>query len=86
MHPSSPLIPNVIDASLFADDDGTVYFLSQNGLIAPMNSSMTGLAATPQLLTAANGQPVGFEGVFLAKINGRYILDCAISTMATTTV
>ena len=43
--PDGPLTPN-IDASLLADDDGKVYFVWQNGMIARMKDDMTGLART----------------------------------------
>jgi len=66
-----------IDASLFQDDDGKVYFLHQNGLIARMNDKMTGLAEEPHLLKPANHEDVGFEGTFLTKYQGKYVLICA---------
>lgn len=66
-----------IDASLFLDDDGKVYFLYQNGKIARMKDDMSGLAENPKMLLLANGKPLGFEGVSLFKSNGRYHLLCA---------
>jgi xylan 1,4-beta-xylosidase len=66
-----------IDASLFADDDGKVYFVWQNGKIARMKDDMSGLAEEPRVLKPANAPQVGFEGAFLEKINGRYHLICA---------
>ncbi len=66
-----------IDASLFADDDGKVYFLWQNGMIARMKDDMSGLAEKPRLLKPSNAKHVGFEGAAMAKINGRYHLICA---------
>jgi len=63
-----------IDASLFADDDGKVYFLWQNGKIARMKDDMSGFAEEPRLLKPANGPHIGFEAAFLTKINGRYHL------------
>ncbi len=68
-----------IDASLFQDDDGKIYFLYQNGMIARMNDNMTGLAEEPRLLKPSNHEDVGFEGAFLTKYNGRYVLLCAES-------
>jgi beta-xylosidase len=76
VHPEGPLAPN-IDASLFADDDGKVYFVWQNGMIARLNDEMNALAEEPRLLKPAGAQHVGFEGAFLTKINGRYTLICA---------
>jgi len=74
--PDGPLTAE-IDASLFRDDDGKVYFVHQNGKIARMKDDMTGLAGEPTLLTPANAGQVGFEGAFLFKANNRYYLSCA---------
>ena len=74
--PDGPLTGE-IDASLFADDDGAVYFLYQNGKIARMKDDLSGLAEKPRLLKPANAAHVGFEGAFLTKIDGRYTLVCA---------
>lgn len=71
--PDGPLTGE-IDASLFADDDGKVYFLWQNGKIARMKDDMSGFAEEPRLLKPTNGPHVGFEAAFLTKINGRYHL------------
>jgi xylan 1,4-beta-xylosidase len=74
-----PLTNGRIDASLFQDDDGKVYFIYQNGLLARMKDDMTGFAEEPRLLAPANNKQVGFEGAFLTKYNGKYILICAES-------
>jgi len=74
--PDGPLTPQ-IDASLFADDDGKVYFVYQNGKIARMKDDMTGLAEEPRQLAPANARQVGFEGAFITKIGKRYYLVCA---------
>ena len=74
-----PLTNGRIDASLFQDDDGKVYFVYQNGLLARMKDDMTGFAEEPKLLTPLNNYQVGFEGAFLTKYNGKYILICAES-------
>jgi xylan 1,4-beta-xylosidase len=66
-----------IDASLFCDDDGKVYFLWQNGMIARLKDDLSGLAEEPRHLKPANAGQVGFEGAFLTKIDGRYRLICA---------
>ena len=76
VHPQGPMTDK-IDASLFQDDDGKVYFVWQNGLIARMNDEMTGLAEKPRLLAPSNHKQVGFEGAYLTKIEGRYQLICA---------
>jgi beta-xylosidase len=74
--PDGPLTGE-IDASLFADDDGKVYFVWQNGKIARLKDDMSGLAEPPRLLKPAVAKHVGFEGAFLTKIAGRYHLICA---------
>lgn len=71
--PDGPLTSQ-IDASLFQDDDGRVYFLFQNGRIARMKDDMSGLAEKPRLLAPAGAKHVGFEGAFLAKVCGKYHL------------
>jgi xylan 1,4-beta-xylosidase len=76
VHPKNPLTDE-IDASLFADDDGKVYWVYQNGKIARLKDDMTGLAEKPRLLVPWNNGQVGFEGAFITKINGRYVLICA---------
>ena len=50
--PDGPLTDG-IDASLFADDDGKVYFVWQNGTIARLKDDMSGLAEKPRTLTPA---------------------------------
>ena len=74
--PDGPLTSE-IDASLFCDDDGKVYFVYQNGKIARMKDDMSGLAEAPKTLKPANAGQVGFEGAFIFKANGRYFLSCA---------
>ena len=86
-----------IDASLFQDDDGTVYFLWHSGKIAPLKPDMSGLASSHQWLRTAVSDEnpahhtglcakifgersfdhVGYEGMFLFKVNGIYYLSCA---------
>jgi len=76
VHPEKP-ITDKIDASLFEDDDGKVYFVWQNGLIARMNDEMTDLAEKPRLLKPSNYKHVGFEGAYVTKKDGKYHLICA---------
>jgi beta-xylosidase len=90
--PDAPLTPG-IDASLFQDDDGKVYFLSGSVMISLMNDDMSALVTKPVMLHTSvpdndiehhhPSRPctdmyhVGFEGVYLFKRNGRYYLSCA---------
>ena len=73
--PDGP-ITGEIDASLF-EDDGKVYLVWQNGKLARLKDDLSGLAESPRHLKPANAAQVGFEGAYLAKINGRYHLLCA---------
>ena len=66
-----------IDASLFRDDDGKVYFVYGSGKIARMTEDMTGLAEKPRLLKPRDYKHVGFEGAFLTKMGSKYVLVCA---------
>ena len=74
--PDLPLTDG-IDASLFEDDDGTVYFLWGGNNIARMKDDMSGLAEKPHLIGPKNRPFVGFEGISLFKTNGRYYLSGA---------
>jgi len=66
-----------IDSSLFQDDDGQVYFVWQDGKIARMKPDMTGFAEDPRKLLCSDGQRVGYEGAFIIKYKGKYILGAA---------
>jgi beta-xylosidase len=70
-------IANATDASLFADDDGKVYFVCTDGNIALMNDTMTRLVEPLRHLAPADAPRVGTEGAFLFKANGRYHLAVA---------
>jgi len=74
--PDAPLSTG-IDASLFQDDDGTVYSLYGGGWIAKMKPDMSGLAEPYRHITSASGREVGFEGVYLFKDHGFYNLCVA---------
>lgn len=66
-----------IDASLFQDDDGTVYLIYQNGYLARMKEDMSGLAEKPRKIATLGGHDIGFEGVSMFKANGYYYISCA---------
>ncbi len=66
-----------IDASLFQDDDGAVYFIWQNGKIWQMNDQLDGFVGQWQMLRPSNHDEVGFEGAFIYQINNRYYLGAA---------
>ena len=76
-----------VDASLFVDDDGAVYWVFGGGWIARMNETLTGLAEQPRLIEpqdtrkglSPGGQilQVGTGGAFLFKRDGTYHLLAA---------
>ncbi|MBA2941216.1 family 43 glycosylhydrolase [Paenibacillus sp. CGMCC 1.16610] len=66
-----------IDSSFFQDSDGEVYFVWQDGKIARMKKNMTGFAEEPRKLLCSDGQRVGYEGAFIVKYQGKYILGAA---------
>jgi beta-xylosidase len=71
-----------IDSSIFTDDDGTVYYLWQDGKIARMKDDMTGFAEPPCQMVQVEFDPEPYcEGVFMFKHNGFYNLCLAIWTM-----
>jgi beta-xylosidase len=63
-----------IDSSLFQDDDGAVYFLFQCTWLAKMKPDMSGLAAPPVHIGPAGRTTLGYEGSYLVKAHGKYVL------------
>jgi hypothetical protein len=74
VHPDGPMSPG-LDATLFQDDDGKVYFLWGGNSIVRMKDDMSGFAEEPRYVGTAEGGPVGFEGIFMFKIGGKYYLS-----------
>lgn len=86
-----------IDASLFQDDDGTVYFVWHCGEIRKMKPDMSGPAEPGRKLKLSVPDPdpthhsglcpkihgkdsfdhIGYEGVFLLKVGGTYLLTAS---------
>lgn len=63
----------LIDSSLFVDDDGSVYYLWQDGYISKMKDDMTGFAEEPHHLVRTEYDPEPYsEGVFMFKHEGVY--------------
>ncbi|WP_243347187.1 family 43 glycosylhydrolase [Parabacteroides sp. FAFU027] len=91
--PDGPIVNKGIDASLFQDDDGKVFFLWGDGMIAPMNKDLTSFAEKPTKIipsvidtvrehhyvqhSCKELDHVGFEAAFMFKKDGRYYLSCA---------
>ena len=92
-NPDAPMVNHSIDATLFQDDDGKVYFLWGNGMIALMNSDLTAFEGSPTRIIplaidsiaehhylpkhCKELDHVGFEAPFMFKKNGRYYFSCA---------
>jgi beta-xylosidase len=94
LQPNAPLTKG-IDASLFCDDDGSVWFAWGSGWYAKLNDDLTALASEPVEVSCnppdleplrhhgshcRNLTHVGFEGAFLFKANGKYHMACAERT------
>lgn len=62
-----------IDSGFFQDGD-TLYLIWQNGWIAPLSDDGREMLKEPVLLLPRDGQEVGYEGVGLIKVKGKYIL------------
>lgn len=91
--PDVPIVNKGIDASLFQDDDGKVYFLWGDGMIVQMNKELTAFAEKPVKLIPLVADTVvahhytqhsckeldhiGFEAAYMFKKYGRYYLSCA---------
>lgn len=69
-----PLLPTLIDSSLFQDDDGSVYYLWQARSLRKLNSQMNGFDGDMVELMTIEAEQVGYEGIFLRKIGKWYVL------------
>lgn len=65
-----------IDSGLF-EENGKLYLIWQNGLIAPLSEDGSEMTEEPVLLMPTDGQEVGYEGAGLIKVNGKYVLYAA---------
>jgi len=68
-----PMDTKGIDAHLFQDDDGTVYYGWQANILAPMTRDMTQLAAEAVKLKHKGNHPMGYEGILMLKIDKKYV-------------
>ena len=71
-----------IDATVFEDDDGTVYFTNGSGgalhRMKPDLSAFDGPPIRPQIIADPGGpKRIGHEGVAMFKANGKYYLTAA---------
>lgn len=74
IQPDRPLTPR-IDASFFVDDDGTMYFVYQDGQVARLKDDLSGLAEDPWRPEETPYPKEAYaEGAFLFKAFGKYHL------------
>lgn len=66
-----------IDASLFQDDDGAVYYVWQDGLIRRLNAAMDGFDGPADKLLTTSGEHVGYEGIYLRRMGPWYVASAA---------
>ena len=71
---------DAIDSTFFADDDGSVYAIRGDGRYARMSRDMKYELTAKRSLVSESGQPVGFEGCCVIKLNGLYYLCSASYT------
>ena len=76
----SSAVFDAIDSSFFVDGDGTVYAISGDGRYSRMSPDMKYRLGPELSLVSESGQPVGFEGCSVIKINGLYYLCSASYT------
>ena len=64
------------DPTIFVDDDGTPYMVWSFGIIriAEMKPDMSGFAEKPTPIFPGDGGRMGYEGAYLAKMRGKYVL------------
>ena len=89
-HPMGAGLGERHDPSLFTDDDGSIWLLWQNTLVAPLSKDLTRYAGEPVRIDPAgtrpgpDGQPIsriGHEGATMIKVGGKYVhLGTAWST------
>jgi hypothetical protein len=84
-HPMGRNLGDLHDPSLFQDDDGTLYLLWLNTLIAPLSKDLTHYTAEPVRIDPAGTRPgpdgkpisqIGHEGATMIKVFGKYVHFC----------
>lgn len=69
-----------IDSTFFVDDDGSVYAIRGDGHYTKMSRDLKYSLTVRRSLKSESGQPVGFEGCCVIKLNGLYYLCSASYT------
>lgn len=81
-HPMQGKLGNKHDPSLFQDDDGTIYLLWANTMIAPLKDDLSDFAGQAVRIDPAGSRPgpdgkpisrIGHEGATLRKIGDKYV-------------
>lgn len=81
-HPMNGKMGPRHDPSLFTDDDGTVYLLWGNTMVAPLSKDLSQYTAKPVRIDPAvtrpgpDGKPIrriGHEGATMIKVGGKYV-------------
>lgn len=65
-----------IDSGFFAED-GALYLVWQNGMLARFNRDCTSFEEEPVLLLPTDGRQVGYEGAGIIRYRGKYLLYAA---------
>ena len=72
-----PFMERQIDASLFEDHDGCVYFVWQGRFLRKLNENMDGFEGDTVELKTVDGEQVGYEGIFMARMGDWYVVLAA---------
>ena len=70
------VVPN-IDSSLFVDSDGTAYFIWQGRYLQRLSPDFSQLEGERIELLTSGGEEVGYEGIFMIKYGGWYVICAA---------
>ena len=73
--PDKPICPG-FDAQIFRDDDGQLYLIRNNGVLAKLKPDMSGLDGEARGITCENYPFVGYEGAALIKRGDLYYVMC----------
>lgn len=82
IHPMGDGMGERHDPSLFTDDDGTVYMLWQNTMVAALAKDLSSYVSEPTRIDPAGSRPgpdgkpishIGHEGATMIKVGGKYV-------------
>jgi hypothetical protein len=72
-----PFMERQIDASLFEDNDGSVYFVWQGRFLRKLNEAMDGFDSEIVELKTVDDEQVGYEGIFMTRVGDWYMVLAA---------